>query len=173
MSRRVLKKIVEAFQKKNGIKVTWTRKGTGDIIRMIGAERLAGVFKCYIVSTGDPTSFMRWKKEGLLMQYITPNTPKFLKGIAFPEGWYTPSRTTYVSMGYSTKRVKESEWPRVGKMSWTPSGRAVSPSSTRAKAVRRDSGWVSSSVNSAGAILKSSPETSPWCSSRPPPPPSP
>lgn len=112
MSRRVLKKLVEEFQKKYGIKVTWTRKGTGGIIRMVGAERLAGVLKCDIVSTGDPTSFMRWRKEGALMPYVTPNTPNFVKGISIPGGWYTPSRTTYVSMGYSTKRVKESEVPK-------------------------------------------------------------
>ena len=63
MSRRVLKEVVKGFEKKYGIKVNWTRKGTGGIIRMVKAERMAGALKCDIVSTGDPTSFMRWKKE--------------------------------------------------------------------------------------------------------------
>jgi iron(III) transport system substrate-binding protein len=113
MSRRVLKKLVEEFQKKYGINVKWTRKGTGGIIRMVGAEKLAGALKCDIVSTGDPTSFMRWEKEGVLMKYVTPNTPKFVAGSGVQkEGWYTPSRTTYVSMGYSTKRVSASEAPK-------------------------------------------------------------
>lgn len=112
LSRRVLKVVASEFEKKYGIKVNWTRKGTGGIIRMVSAERLAGVLKCDIVSTGDPTVFVRWKKEGVLMQYVTPNTPNFVKGLAIPGGWYTPSRTTFASMGYSTKRVAKSEVPK-------------------------------------------------------------
>lgn len=112
MSRRVLKEVVKGFEKKYGFKVNWTRKGTGGIIRMVEAERMAGVLKCDILSTGDPTVFVRWKKEGTLMKYVTPNTPKFVKGLAIPEGWYTPSRTTFVSMGYSTKRVTKDEAPK-------------------------------------------------------------
>ncbi len=112
LSRRVLKVVAAEFEKKYGIKVNWTRKGTGGIIRMVSAEQLAGVLKCDIVSTGDPTSFIRWKKEGVLMKYVTPNTPRFRKGLAEPEGWYTPSRTTFASMSYSTKRVAKSELPK-------------------------------------------------------------
>ena len=112
LSRRVLKKLVKGFEKKYGIDVKWTRKGTGGIIRMVTAEKMAGALKCDIVSTGDPTVFIRWQKEGLLKKYISTNTSSFHKGLANPEGWITPSRTTIGSMGYNTKNVKDSEAPK-------------------------------------------------------------
>lgn len=112
LTRRVLKELVAGFEKKYGIKVNWTRKGTGGIIRMVAAEKLAGALRCDIVSTGDPTAFMTWRKQGILMQYVTPNTPAFRKNTVGPDGWYTPSRTTYMSIGISTKRVKKDEIPK-------------------------------------------------------------
>jgi iron(III) transport system substrate-binding protein len=112
LTRRVLKKVVQGFEKKYGIDVKWTRKGTGGITRMVTAELQAGALKCDIVSIGDPTTFLRWKKEGILKEYVTPSTPKFVEGFAEPEGWYSPSRVMYISLGYNTKRVSKDEVPK-------------------------------------------------------------
>lgn len=120
MPRRVLKRLVQRFEEKYEIRVKWTRKGAGGIIRMITAERMAGALKCDVVGASDPTSFIRWKKEGVLQKYATPNTPQFLKGIAEPEGWYTPVRVSYVSMGISTERVKPEEVPKSWKDALDP-----------------------------------------------------
>lgn len=112
LSRKYNKHMVKAFEKKYGIKVKWTRKGTGGIIRMVAAERMAGALKCDIVSTGDPTAFFRWIKEGVLMKYVTTNTPYFKKEIMTdPDGYFTPSRTTFATISYSTLRVKKHEIP--------------------------------------------------------------
>lgn len=112
LTRRVLKKVVEGFEKKYGIEVKWTRKGTGSITRMVAAELQAGALKCDVVSNGDSTTFRRWKKEGVLKKYVTPSTPKLLKSVTEPEGWYSPSRVMYLSLAYNTKRVTEDEVPR-------------------------------------------------------------
>lgn len=112
MGRGPLKALSKRFEKKFGIKVNWTRKGTGGITRMFEAEKLAGVLKCDIVSVGDPSTFIRWSNENVLTSFVSSNNPAFLKGLADPKGFSIPGRAAYVSIGYNTKKVSKSEAPK-------------------------------------------------------------
>ncbi|MBT7488344.1 MAG: extracellular solute-binding protein [Rhodospirillales bacterium] len=112
INRKVLKKMAKAFGKKYGIKVSATRKSTGGVNKMVAAERLAGVLRCDVVSAGDPTLFRTWKKQGVLQPYVPTSTSAFYKGTADPEGFSSPARRTFASIGYSKKQVKDADAPK-------------------------------------------------------------
>jgi iron(III) transport system substrate-binding protein len=112
INRKVLSKMAKEFTKRYGVKVKWTRKGSGGIARMISAEKMAGVLKCDIVSNGDATRFINWKKQNTLMNYVTPNTPSFMKLMVDPDGASVPARITYGAIGYNAKKVSKQEAPK-------------------------------------------------------------
>lgn len=111
-NRRVVKALAEVYTKKYGIKVNWTRKGTGGVTRMFEAERLAGALKCDAISVGDPSTFIRWKNENALMKYVSASTPGIYKKLVDPDGYSVPDRADYMAISYSPKRVKKSEMPK-------------------------------------------------------------
>lgn len=111
-NRKAVKALADLYTKKFGVKVTWTRKGTGGITRMFEAERMAGALKCDVVSLGDPSTFIRWKKENALMKYVSPSSVGIYKKLLDPDGYSSPDRADYMAISYSPKRVKESEMPK-------------------------------------------------------------
>ena len=149
MGRGPLKAMAKSYQKKYSIKVQWTRKGTGGITPMFKAERLAKPLRCDIVSVGDPSTFIRWKKENALMKYVTPNNPAFLKGLADTTGYSIPGRAAYMSIVYNTNKVSKSEAPKSWKDLLDPKwkGRIASVDPKKSGPMRL---WVAAMVQKFG-----------------------
>ncbi len=112
MSRKALKAMAIEFESKFGIKVQWTRKGTGGITRMVTAEKMSGKLRCDVVSLGDPSTFIRWTKENYLMKHLVPNDPAMMQNLVDPKGYALPDRADYMSIGYNINKVSASELPK-------------------------------------------------------------
>jgi iron(III) transport system substrate-binding protein len=148
-NRRAVKALAKLYTKKFGIKVNWTRKGTGGTIRMFEAERLAGALKCDVVSVGDPSTFIRWKKEKVLMKYVSPSSKGIFKKLLDPDHYSLPDRADYMAISYSPKRVKKSEmpssWLDIVKPSWKGRVATIDPAKSGPARI-----WVAGIVQKFG-----------------------
>ncbi len=106
---------IQEFERLFGIKVDFTRKSTGSVIRMVEAERMAGSQRVDVVCIGDKSSLIRWHGEGAVIPYRAVNTGT-VEPILRPKRDYINHKYTLIlSLIYNTKNVSKSEVPKT----WT------------------------------------------------------
>jgi len=80
-------KAIETFEKQTGIKVSYVRMSSGEILSRIRAEQDNP--KASVWFGGPADAFIQAKEEGLLVPYISPNTAFIDPKYRDPEGYWT------------------------------------------------------------------------------------
>lgn len=95
-----------------GVKLYHVRKGTGDQVPAIEAERMAKRVRVDVMNNTDPATFLRWKREGFLASGKVPNDGKLAADHVDPQGNF---RTLVIFLHpgvYNTKKIKAADAPR-------------------------------------------------------------
>jgi iron(III) transport system substrate-binding protein len=102
--------IVEAFEKKYGVKVSLWRSSSEKVVQRAVAEARAGRFACDILETNGP-EMEAMHREELLEEFFSPNF-KDLPRAAFPKHrHYVADRFNFFTIAYNTNLVKANEVP--------------------------------------------------------------
>lgn len=80
-------KAVEAFQKETGIKVSYVRLSSGQILARVRSERHHPAADIWLGGPAD--TFVQAKSEGLLEPYLSPNAHAIDPAYRDPEGYWT------------------------------------------------------------------------------------
>ncbi len=113
IKKKINQKIAKQWKKAYpGIKLRHVRKGTGDQVPTIEAERMAKRVRVDVMNNTDPATFLRWKREGFLAAGRVPNDSKLPADHTDPKGYF---RTLVIFLHpgvYNTKKVKASDAPK-------------------------------------------------------------
>jgi len=113
MQEKQLVAIREGFEKKYpGIKMEYYFAGTGKVMTKIATEAQAGHVDADVLWVGDPTNYVQFKAQGILEQYVSPETEFIDKAFVDPEGYYTGARMMNMGIAYNTQNVKGDDIPK-------------------------------------------------------------
>src|SRR5262245_49271839 len=103
--------LLEAFEKKHGIKVTMWRAVNQKLVQRALAEARAGQYGVDAFEGSGP-GLEILHREGLLEKFYSPAF-KDIPPEAFPRhGYYAPDNLLFTVMGFNTKLVKPEDVPR-------------------------------------------------------------
>lgn len=97
--------VLRAFERKYpGVKANLYRNASAKIIEKFLTERRAGKHVIDVMQMTEIPVFMNWKKEGLLLEYHSPEGEFMLKEFKDPGFWYA-SRFAVMAIAVNTKHV--------------------------------------------------------------------
>lgn len=105
-TREGVELIAKAFQDKYGIPVEYTRKGTGEVVKMVEAEKGANAIRVDMISVADPTIAMAWAKKGMLAASKTPNWDNIIDSVKDKDGYWSTYSITMLGIMYNTAKIK-------------------------------------------------------------------
>lgn len=105
-TREGVESIAKAFQEKYGIPVEYTRKGTGEVVKMVEAEKGANAIRVDVISVADPTIAMGWAQKGLLAAHKTPNWDDITDAVKDKDGYWSTYSITMLGIMYNTAKIK-------------------------------------------------------------------
>src|SRR5581483_8339202 len=122
-------KLWDAFMAKYpGVKVDAYRADTTELTQRLTQEEQAGQHQVDVLEADDLTQFM---KAGFLQAFSSPELAAFPKEAVQPDGYWAPTRASFVGLGYNAKLVPKDQAPKTlddlldakwkGKMSLTGS----------------------------------------------------
>ncbi len=102
--------IIEAFEKKYGVKVSLWRSSSEKVVQRSVTEARAGRFACDVLETNGPEMEVM-SREQLLEEFFSPNF-RDLPSAAFPRHrQYVADRFNFFTIAYNTNLVKADEVP--------------------------------------------------------------
>jgi iron(III) transport system substrate-binding protein len=105
--------IREGFMKKHpNISMDYYTAGTGNVMTKLAAEQQAGGISADIIWVGDPTNYLDFKKQGLLMPYDSPAAADIPDKFKDPQRLYMSARLVMLGFVYNTNLVKGDQIPR-------------------------------------------------------------
>jgi iron(III) transport system substrate-binding protein len=104
--------VAQQFEKKYGIKVEFTRKGTGEVAKMVEAERQTGNARGDVISVSDRGLTIKWGKEGVLAKHQVPNAAALPKESQDPAGFAVSYSLTPLGVMYNPRTLPTAELPK-------------------------------------------------------------
>jgi iron(III) transport system substrate-binding protein len=109
VNQKVAKVWKKAYPK---IKLRHVRKGTGNQVPTVEAERMAKKVRVDVMNHTDPATFLRWGREGFLASFNAPNDKKLPAEFVDKDHYYR-AVSIYLHPGvYNTKKVKAGDVPK-------------------------------------------------------------
>jgi iron(III) transport system substrate-binding protein len=102
--------IVEAFEKKYGVKVELWRSSSEKVLQRALTEAQAGRYAVDAFELNGPELEAMWR-EGLLDRFYSPQAANMPKQAFAKNGAYIADRFNFFTIAYNTKLVKPSEVP--------------------------------------------------------------
>lgn len=103
----------EGFMKKYpNIKMDYYTAGTGNVMTKIATEQQAGGINADLIWVGDPTNYIQFKEEGILMPYESPEAKNIPDRFKDEDNEYIAARIITLGFVYNTDLVKEDEAPK-------------------------------------------------------------
>lgn len=103
----------EGFMKKHpNVAMDYYTAGTGNVMTKLATERQAGGISADIIWVGDPTNYIDFKKQGLLMPYDSPAAAAIPNKFKDPDRMYMSARLIMLGFVYNTNLVKGDQIPR-------------------------------------------------------------
>jgi iron(III) transport system substrate-binding protein len=103
--------VVEAFEKKYGIKTTLWRAGSEAVLNRVLQENRAGRFTVDVVETNGP-ELESLHREQILQRVTSPNHADLIEPAIRPHGEWVGTRLNVFVQAYNTKLVKKEELPK-------------------------------------------------------------
>ena len=120
------KPAAEAFEKKYGVKVDFTRNDPGAIVMRVMGEAKAGRVQADVFDSAPVVTAL--KTAGLALQWLPENTARFDRKYVDADGYWSATNFYVLTPAYNTEVVKPGTQPRVwddlldarwkGKMAW-------------------------------------------------------
>jgi iron(III) transport system substrate-binding protein len=105
--------IREGFMKKYPhISMDYYTAGTGNVMTKLATEQQAGGISADIIWVGDPTNYIDFKKQGLLLPYDSPVAADIPNKFKDPERMYMSARLIMLGFVYNTNLVKGDMIPK-------------------------------------------------------------
>ena len=102
----------EGFMKKYpNITMDYYTAGTGNVMTKLATEHQAGGISADIIWVGDPTNYLDFKAQGLLLPYDSPAAASIPDKFKDPERLYMSARLIMLGFVYNTNLVKEHQIP--------------------------------------------------------------
>ncbi len=105
--------IREGFMKKYpNISMDYYTAGTGNVMTKLATEQQAGGISADIIWVGDPTNYIDFKKQGLLLPYDSPVAADIPNKFKDPERMFMSARLIMLGFVYNTNLVKGDSIPK-------------------------------------------------------------
>ncbi|MGE0075317.1 MAG: ABC transporter substrate-binding protein [Sphaerochaetaceae bacterium] len=105
--------IKEGFMKKYpNITMDYYTAGTGNVMTKLATEQQAGGISADIIWVGDPTNYIDFKEQGLLMPYDSPAAASIPEKFKDPDRLYMSARLIMLGFVYNTNLVKGNSIPK-------------------------------------------------------------
>lgn len=105
--------IKEGFMAKYpNITMDYYTAGTGNVMTKLATEQQAGGISADIIWVGDPTNYIDFKKQGLLMPYDSPEAAAIPDKFKDPDRLYMSARLIMLGFVYNTNLVKGDSIPK-------------------------------------------------------------
>jgi len=107
-------KVAKAFEAKYpGIAVRVERTGAERVFQRIGQEYASNIHAVDVANSSDAAHFIVWKKDGLLLPYVTEDVAKFYPAEhKDPDGQFASFRVWLCIIAYNTNLVKKEDAPK-------------------------------------------------------------
>lgn len=103
----------EGFNKKYpNIVFDYYTAGTGKVMTKITTEQQAGGISADLVWVGEPTNYVEFKKQGLLLPYASPEAKTIPTSMKDPDNCYCAARLVGLGIVYNTINVKGDDIPK-------------------------------------------------------------
>lgn len=108
-----LSAIREGFMAKYpNITMDYYTAGTGNVMTKLATEQQAGGISADIIWVGDPTNYIDFKAQGLLLPYDSPAAAAIPDKFKDPERLYMSARLIMLGFVYNTNLVKGDDIPK-------------------------------------------------------------
>ncbi len=104
--------VAAQFEKKYGIRVEFTRKGTGEVAKMVEAERQTGNSRGDVISVSDRGLTIHWCRDGVLAKIQIPNAGAIPKEMIGHDGCSVTYSLGPLGIMYNTRTVKPADLPK-------------------------------------------------------------
>lgn len=105
--------IREGFMKKYpNITMDYYTAGTGNVMTKLATEHQSGGIAADMIWVGDPTNYLAFKRDGLLMPYDSPVAADIPDKFKDPDRLYMSARLIMLGFVYNTELLKEEEVPK-------------------------------------------------------------
>ncbi|NBK21890.1 MAG: extracellular solute-binding protein [Spirochaetia bacterium] len=105
--------IKEGFMKMYpNITMDYYTAGTGNVMTKLATEQQAGGISADIIWVGDPTNYIDFKEQGLLLPYDSPAAADIPDKFKDPERLYMSARLIMLGFVYNTNLVKGNQIPK-------------------------------------------------------------
>lgn len=104
--------IKEGFMNKYPhITMDYYTAGTGNVMTKLATEQQAGGISADIIWVGDPTNYIDFKEQGLLLPYDSPTAASIPDKFKDPDRMYMSARLIMLGFVYNTNLVKADQIP--------------------------------------------------------------
>ncbi len=86
--------------------------GTGNVMTKIATEQQAGGISADLIWVGDPTNYIKFKEDGILMSYDSPVAKDIPAKFKDPDNMYISGRLIMLGFVYNPNLVSEDQVPR-------------------------------------------------------------
>lgn len=86
--------------------------GTGKVLTKLTTEQQAGGICADLIWVGDPTNYIEFKRQGLLMQYVSPEAKMIAPSLKDKDNYFCGARIVGVGIVYNTNLVKGNDIPK-------------------------------------------------------------
>ncbi|HBG15159.1 MAG TPA: ABC transporter substrate-binding protein [Firmicutes bacterium] len=108
-----LSALKEGFSKKYpNIVFDFYTAGTGKVMTKISTEQQAGGISADLIWVGEPTNYVEFKKQGLLLPYASPEAKTIPAAMKDPDNCYCAARLVGLGIVYNTINVKGNDIPK-------------------------------------------------------------
>ncbi len=109
----VAEKVAKAFEAKYpGISVRVERTGAERVFQRIGQEYSSNIHAVDVVNSSDAAHFIVWKRDGILLPYVSEDVARFPAEHRDVDGQYASFRVFLSIIAYNTNLVKAEEAPK-------------------------------------------------------------
>lgn len=100
------------MEKYPNISMDYYTAGTGNVMTKLATEQQAGGISADIIWVGDPTNYIDFKAQGLLLPYDSPVAASIPNKFKDPDRLYMSARLIMLGFVYNTNLVKGSSIPK-------------------------------------------------------------
>lgn len=103
----------EKFMDKHpDINMDYYTAGTGDVLTKLATEQQAGGISADLIWVGDPSNYLEFKENDMLMEYDSPEAKDIPDEFKDPDNMYISGRLIMLGFVYNTNLVSEEDAPR-------------------------------------------------------------
>lgn len=94
------------------INMDYYTAGTGNVMTKLATEQQAGGISADLIWVGDPTNYVKFKEDGILMEYESPLAENIPEKFKDPDNMYITGRLIMLGFVYNPTLISREEAPK-------------------------------------------------------------